>query len=142
MTSFLLMILLFLIGMAAGCVGVLYDGPPEDLCFEGLYSVELFSLDMRYNRGTVIAAVIKEQSPDDPWEGMSFVGKVVRQGRAEGVLSLNFHDNSVQEFNNYSINLEPSSGECNMRNQLVFPPHDYNFDGRRYSLAYTLSRRP
>ena len=150
MTSFRSIILLLIVGIAAGCQpGVLHTiYAPQDACFGGDYSDEFFSLHLTYDAGLVTFTVFKDATEQDPWEGMGFLGRVVETGRAEGTMSLIFprevstdsEDPNPLEFDNYSIRLSPPREGCTGRNQLVFDFEEYVHDGT-HGFNHILTRR-
>lgn len=131
------------LAVMVGCDGgTLYVPPVEDPCFDGSYIHESFMIVIYYESGHVETSAIKTSTAADPWEGMSFVGKITEAGRAEGTLTINFEDNSFQEFSGYSLRLEPAMGNCSERRQLRFEARDYSYNDSNRIFGYTLTRQP
>lgn len=133
------------LAVMVGCGGTLYVPPVEDPCFDGNYIHESFSIVIYYESGHVETSAIKTSTAADPWEGMSFVGKIIETGRAEGTLMLNFPDNSFQVFSEYSLGLEPAIGHCSERRQLRFEVRDYSYpaeNNENWIFGYILTRQP
>ena len=141
MSSCYPIILLVLVGIAAGCdPGTMGPPPPSDPCFEGDYSNEFFSLHVSHHYGLIIFFVSKDATEHNPWEGMSFVGSVVRPGRAEGTSRLMFPDGHDSLLEHYVISLAGTSDDCSARNTLRLDGQHYDYDGVGYLLQYTLTR--